>query len=1642
MKKIFTVLLVLVLSLKGITIIAQCQIEAGINKSIICGSSIELNASSKWATINDSITTPLFSVYFVNTDTGYAVGGVGGMTVGGTIFKTTNGGLNWTPQVSGTYNTLNSVFFVNADTGYVVGDLGTILKTTNGGTSWVIQPIGSLINPLNSVYFVNADTGYVVGGENGIILKTTDGGTNWIQQFNPSNNPLRNVVFFNSNIGVAVGFMGTILKTNNGGNNWYWQNSYTTNTLYSVKIINQDTYYTVGTGGCILKTINGGSNWNQQSNNNNSSDFYSVNFINENIGYISGVYGKILKTLDGGTNWILEENATASDFLNSMFFTKNNTGYITSLSGKILKLAQPVNYVWTPINGLSSTSISNPIANPIENTKYHVTATFANGCIATDSISITINPVEIIGLTDKNLLCGDSVQLSANTSWNTIITGVNNNYMNSIYFVNDNIGYVVGNDGLILKTIDGGTNWLKQNSGTTDYLSSVIFLNADTGFVSGGMPNTRGIVLKTMNGGETWTLINNITSNYLRSIYFTDYNNGYTVCDNGYILKSTNGGTSWSIQNSGTSNYLYSIFFTTANAGIAVGNNGTILKTTNGGSNWTTINSGINSTLTSVYFTDINTGYIIGTDGIILKTINGGATWASQNSNVIGWLRSIHFLNSNTGYIVGMENNGNGIILKTTNGGTNWMKILSDYNESFTSVFFINDTTGFATTYYSGKILKYPTQPYIYSWLPTNGLTAANIANPYAKPYETTTYNIIANFANGCIASDNILLNITPFTIDAGYDKSLICGSSVQLNVETKWTKLISTTTNTLRSVFFLNKDTGYAVGNSGYIMKTTNGGSSWNNLQNSYNNNLQSIFFADANNGYAVGEGGMVLKTTNGGYNWSLNWTYFNLNSVFFTSKDTGYTVGISGKIFKTINGGTNWIAQTSGITNDLNSVYFISKDTGYVVGNNGKILKTTNGGTNWTLLVSGTTNNLKSVYFLNSNNGCVVGSQVIIKTTNGGNNWISATSGNMGSYQSVFFTDSQTGYAVGSGGAIAGMVKTVDGGNTWQIQPIPSAMYFNNLYSIYFSDLNTGYAVGDNGTILKLPKIPDFYTWTPSNSLNSSNIINPFASPNTSTTYLISTSTNGCIATDSITVNVTPLNANLGFDKSIICGGTAFLDSITSNYIGNELLKYLWVPSTGLNNDTIARPRSTVTENISYYVTVRTQNGCIYSDSVRVYVNPLTANAGMDKFITCGGTAQLDYVQTNYTGNSVLYYLWNPATGLNFDTIANPTSNTTNNITYSVTVTTQNGCFANDSVKVYVNPLTANAGMDKFITCGGTVQLDYVQTNYTGNGALSYLWNPSTGLNFDTIANPTTTANNITYTVTVSTPNECTAIDGVSVSIQNMSAHNICIVSVDSDNKNMIVWEKPINLAIDSFYIYRETDITGNYQRIGSVPYDSMSIFIDTLSQPNVQSNKYKISLIDSCRLETNVSEYHKTMHLAINQGMGNVWNLIWEPYQGFTVSTYRIYRGTDANNMQQIGTTSGGSTQYSDLTPPTGYVYYQVEIISPQQCNPTKSINSSRSNVATNNPSSIYNNSNNDISFSIFPNPVNDKISVKCINIFPKDTYISICNMQGKEVVNLEFKNQSNINIDVNSLSSGIYFLKVITEQNLAIQKFVKQ
>jgi len=111
-------------------------------------------------------------------------------------------------------------------------------------------------------------------------------------------------------------------------------------------------------------------------------------------------------------------------------------------------------------------------------------------------------------------------------------------YYRSICFVNDDIGWAVGNGGAMVRTVDGGENWDPIESGTSSSLFSVWFLDENVGYAVGAS----GTIIRTTDGGDTWTSQESGTQNALMSVHFIDASQGWVVGDRGTILHTSDGG--------------------------------------------------------------------------------------------------------------------------------------------------------------------------------------------------------------------------------------------------------------------------------------------------------------------------------------------------------------------------------------------------------------------------------------------------------------------------------------------------------------------------------------------------------------------------------------------------------------------------------------------------------------------------------------------------------------------------------------------------------------------------------------------------------------------------------------------------------------------------------------------------------------------------------------------------------------------------------------------------------------------------------------------------------------------------------------------------------------------------------------------
>jgi photosystem II stability/assembly factor-like uncharacterized protein len=280
--------------------------------------------------------------------------------------------------------------------------------------------------------------------------------------------------------------------------------------------------------------------------------------------------------------------------------------------------------------------------------------------------------------------CGDGIIIkttNGGVNWIQQTNGVLFETYFGIHPVDSNIVYAVGFFRTFIKTTNGGVSWFTLDSGgagTGSYMC-VYFINKNTGWIGNWESPDFG-VKKTTDGGATLTLYSYL--DFPKDLFFKDSLNGIGVQNMGLIHKTTNGGINWQINQLAGSGDFYRVSFIDNYTGYTSSTRA-VYKTTNFGVSWDSVGriTPLNIDVTSIEFCNDNTGWA-GTQHQMYKTINGGKDWVIQNSTLIGVVYSIWSFNDRL--VWGCGNGGR--IWHTTNGGdtiVNINKITSNVPSGF-----------------------------------------------------------------------------------------------------------------------------------------------------------------------------------------------------------------------------------------------------------------------------------------------------------------------------------------------------------------------------------------------------------------------------------------------------------------------------------------------------------------------------------------------------------------------------------------------------------------------------------------------------------------------------------------------------------------------------------------------------------------------------------------------------------------------------------------------------------------------------------------------------------------------------------------------------------------------------------------------
>lgn len=509
--------------------------------------------------------------------------------------------------------------------------------------------------------------------------------------------------------------------------------------------------------------------------------------------------------------------------------------------------------------------------------------------------------------------------------------------------------------------------------------------------------------------------------------------------------------------------------------GFAVGEDGLILRTLDGGKNWDPKKISFSDNWKEVIFNGGDTWLLIGESGLVIRSSDFGENWEDISPSPRKALYGGDFINADSLFLVGDQ----GLILRSWDQGESFEAQSSSSSETLFGITFSSRNVGYAVGE-NGTALK--TLDFGTTWTLLNTGVSKTLRKIMISPLDPRILTIVGDQASA-LRSTNEGATFSIANLGSGNERNL---SDL---------------------AYIPNSNTVWAVGQTGYVISSTNAGATYSQRQAGLAINYLEVDFKTDRYGLIAGEDGQFFVTSN--FAQSIVARPIpessTIRGLSFWNGSFGYVGTESSKIYRSTNAGSTWLEVTPPESTIINGFYLFAPSVFYVAGNDGYIASSFNSGDSWNdLPTTETDQNLKAVMFFDFVSGIAVGEGGEISFSAGGIEWFSQDSptgedlnalaklsdsiavvvGNKGvilktedqaaswkvietgiseDLLSVDFFDNQYGFISGKNGLT---LVTKDGGETWE--KIESGTS-RDLHAISAGTPLIAYAVGDDGTILR---------------------------------------------------------------------------------------------------------------------------------------------------------------------------------------------------------------------------------------------------------------------------------------------------------------------------------------------------------------------------------------------------------------------------------------------------------------------------------------------------------------------------------------------------------------------------------------------
>jgi photosystem II stability/assembly factor-like uncharacterized protein len=458
-----------------------------------------------------------------------------------------------------------------------------------------------------------------------------------------------------------------------------------------------------------------------------------------------------------------------------------------------------------------------------------------------------------------------AVTTDAGLTWNWVDIGYRTQ-LNEITFVNASDGWIVGENGTLLRTTDGGSTWTSVQVNTRASLRSIDHVDDKVGYIGGG----QGVILQTLDGGDTWEVTHRAIPADVIAISFLDAANGVAATTSHSVWRTSDSSKSWVKLYTDTLLAITDISMISLNEFRVTGvrlpdRTGVVIRSTDNGASWSAQISRENTALHAVESRTSTEAVAVGERGLVLSSIDDGATWF-ERADAPADLRAISMMSTTFGIAVGDR----GVGIYTTDGAT-WTTVESG------RPYDVNDVE------IGDVLVAVGDSGYVAS------STDLGVSWTEEKPVDRDLYSVALGGNNS-------------FAVGEG-------GTVLRQAAGGSWGPVSSPGSNDLHGVFF-NDTVLYVIGENGAIHRATDLGLAWSQLPSHTSATLLDIEIR-GDRGWIVGDRGTLLRSSDGGASWNLasETLYETYTSISMTDDGLqGALTTLGGDVYSTSNGGDTW--------------------------------------------------------------------------------------------------------------------------------------------------------------------------------------------------------------------------------------------------------------------------------------------------------------------------------------------------------------------------------------------------------------------------------------------------------------------------------------------------------------------------------------------------------------------------------------------------------------------------------------------------------------------------------------------------------------------------------------------------------------